>query len=115
MGVRSLGYLRLESTDVDAWKVFGGDFLGMMPVEGADPDSLYFRLDHYPPRLVVEPGAENRAKTQRLKIVAGDVSHGPALRVRLARADVEDDIGRCPSGDVAEQRSLRRVLPILGI
>ncbi len=35
MGVRSLGYLRLESTDLEAWKVFGGDFLGMMPVEGA--------------------------------------------------------------------------------
>ena len=36
MGVRSLGYLRLESTDLEAWKVFGGDFLGMMPVEGPD-------------------------------------------------------------------------------
>ncbi len=40
MGVRSLGYLRLESTDVPAWKVFGGDFLGMMEVAGADPESL---------------------------------------------------------------------------
>ncbi len=69
MGVRSLGYLRLESTDVDAWKVFGGDFLGMMPVEGADPDSLYFRLDHYPPRLVVEPGAENRMTAMGFEVL----------------------------------------------
>ena len=61
------------------------------------------------------PGAECRAKTQHLEIVAGDVGRGAALRVRLARADVEDDIGRRPCGDVAEQRPLRRVLPILGI
>ena len=56
MGVRSLGYLRLSSTDVDAWKVFGGDFLGMMQVEGANADTLYYRIDQFPPRLVVEPG-----------------------------------------------------------
>ena len=56
MGVRSLGYLRLSSTDIDAWKVFGGDFLGMMQVDGSNADALYYRIDHYPPRLVVEPG-----------------------------------------------------------
>ena len=69
MGVRSLGYLRLESTDIDAWKVFGGDFLGMMPVEGSDPDALYFRIDHYPPRLVVEPGAENRMTAMGFEVL----------------------------------------------
>nr|WP_280490112.1 VOC family protein [Nocardia carnea] len=29
-----------------------------MRVDGPDPDSLYFRIDHYPPRLVVTPAAE---------------------------------------------------------
>ena len=66
-------------------------------------------------RVDREARAECRAKTQHLEIVAGDVGRGAALRVRLARADVEDDIGRRPRGDVAEQRPLRRVLPILGI
>jgi len=60
MAVCSLGYVRLESTDLAAWKVFGGDFLGMMQVDGADPESLYFRMDHYPPRFVVAPGAESK-------------------------------------------------------
>ena len=60
MGVRSLGYLRLEATDLEGWKVFGGDFLGMMAVSGDDPDSLYFRMDHYPPRFVVAAGSENK-------------------------------------------------------
>jgi len=61
MGVLSLGYLRLSVTDIDAWKVFADDFLGLMPVEGADPDSLYYRMDAYPPRLVVTSGPEAKA------------------------------------------------------
>ena len=66
-------------------------------------------------RVDREARAECRAKAQHLEIVAGDVGRGAALRVRLARAGVEDDIGRRPRGDVAEQRPLRRVLPVLWI
>jgi len=40
-----------------------------MPVEGADPESLYFRLDHFPPRLVVEPGAENRMTAMGFEVL----------------------------------------------
>ncbi|MFI1031666.1 VOC family protein [Streptomyces sp. NPDC020951] len=58
MGVRSLGYLRLESNDLDKWKAFGADFLGLMPVEGGDSESLSFRMDDYPARIVVSPGAQ---------------------------------------------------------
>jgi 3,4-dihydroxy-9,10-secoandrosta-1,3,5(10)-triene-9,17-dione 4,5-dioxygenase len=58
MGVRSLGYLRLDVTDIDAWNVFAGDFLGMMRVDGADSQSSYFRMDHYPARLVLTPAAQ---------------------------------------------------------
>lgn len=61
MPVLSLGYLRLESTDLDAWKTFAGDFLGLMPVHADGDESLRYRMDDYPPRLVVSPGAESRA------------------------------------------------------
>lgn len=60
MGIHSLGYVRLEAPDVDGWKAFGEDFIGMMRVDGNDPDSLYFRIDEHPPRLVVSPGEEPR-------------------------------------------------------
>lgn len=56
MGVRSLAYLRLLSPDVPAWRAFAGDFLGMMAVDGADPESAYFRIDDHAYRLVVSPG-----------------------------------------------------------
>jgi 3,4-dihydroxy-9,10-secoandrosta-1,3,5(10)-triene-9,17-dione 4,5-dioxygenase len=58
--VHSLGYLRLESATIERWNLFGNDFLGLMPVDGGDPDSLYFRMDDYPARIVVSPGPENR-------------------------------------------------------
>jgi 3,4-dihydroxy-9,10-secoandrosta-1,3,5(10)-triene-9,17-dione 4,5-dioxygenase len=58
--IHSLGYLRLESTNIEAWKTYAGDFLGMMPVAAEDDDSLRYRMDFYPPRLVVSPGAEDR-------------------------------------------------------
>ncbi len=61
MGVRSLGYLRLTAPDVDEWRRFAGDFLGMMPVDGDDPSSAYFRIDDFPARLVVSPGEEAAA------------------------------------------------------
>jgi 3,4-dihydroxy-9,10-secoandrosta-1,3,5(10)-triene-9,17-dione 4,5-dioxygenase len=56
VGVRSLGYVRLSTPDVDAWRRFAGDFLGMAPTEGADPGSAYYRIDEFPARLVVSPG-----------------------------------------------------------
>ncbi|WP_024795636.1 VOC family protein [Tomitella biformata] len=58
MAVTSLGYVRLNSPDIAAWRRFGEDFMGMMRVDGNDPDSLYFRLDEYPARIVVTPAAE---------------------------------------------------------
>lgn len=58
MGIRSLGYVRLNAPDLEAWRTFGEDFLGMMRTEGDSPDSLYFRIDHYPPRWVVSHAEE---------------------------------------------------------
>jgi 3,4-dihydroxy-9,10-secoandrosta-1,3,5(10)-triene-9,17-dione 4,5-dioxygenase len=59
--IHSLGYLRLQSTDLEAWKTFAGDFLGLMPVAAEGDESLRYRMDFYPPRLVVSPGDEDRA------------------------------------------------------
>jgi 3,4-dihydroxy-9,10-secoandrosta-1,3,5(10)-triene-9,17-dione 4,5-dioxygenase len=56
MPIQSLGYLRIESPDLDAWKVFAGDFLGLMPV--GDDETLRYRMDKYPARLVVGHGSE---------------------------------------------------------
>lgn len=60
MGIRSLGYLRIEATDIDAWRVYGLKVLGMVEGSGTDPDALYLRMDDFPARLVIVPGSQDR-------------------------------------------------------
>lgn len=60
MGLRSLGYLRIEATDIERWREFGLKVLGMVEGKGADPSSLYLRMDDFPARLVITPGATDR-------------------------------------------------------
>jgi 3,4-dihydroxy-9,10-secoandrosta-1,3,5(10)-triene-9,17-dione 4,5-dioxygenase len=58
--IQSLAYLRIEATDVAAWREFGLKVLGMIEGKGADPDALYLRMDDFPARLVILPGEKDR-------------------------------------------------------
>jgi len=58
--IRSLGYLRIESTDVPAWREYGLKVLGMVEGSGATEGALYLRMDDFPARLVVVPGEHDR-------------------------------------------------------
>jgi 3,4-dihydroxy-9,10-secoandrosta-1,3,5(10)-triene-9,17-dione 4,5-dioxygenase len=60
MGIRSLGYLRVEATDLPRWREFGLKVLGMVEGKGADPAALYLRMDEFPARLVITPGEHDR-------------------------------------------------------
>ena len=60
MGIRSLGYLRIEATDMAAWREYGLKVLGMVEGKGTDPESLYLRMDDFPARLVIVPGEHDR-------------------------------------------------------
>ena len=66
MGIRSLGYLRIEATDMAAWREYGLKVLGMVEGKGADPDALYLRMDDFPARLVISPGCGGPAGRHRL-------------------------------------------------
>lgn len=60
MGIRSLGYLRIEATDMEAWRTYGLKVLGLIEGKGSNPDALYFRMDDFPARLVIVPGEKDR-------------------------------------------------------
>ncbi|NLU82183.1 iron-dependent extradiol dioxygenase HsaC [Rhodococcus sp. HNM0569] len=60
MGIRSLGYMRIEATDMDAWREYGLKVLGMIEGKGSNPDALYLRMDDFPARLVIVPGEHDR-------------------------------------------------------
>jgi 3,4-dihydroxy-9,10-secoandrosta-1,3,5(10)-triene-9,17-dione 4,5-dioxygenase len=60
MGIRSLGYLRIEATDMAAWREYGLKVLGMVEGKGTHPDALYLRMDDFPARLVIVPGERDQ-------------------------------------------------------
>ena len=64
MTIKSLGYLRIETTDIGAWREYGLKVLGMVEgsgVAGASPEgALYLRMDEFPARLVIVPGERDR-------------------------------------------------------
>ncbi|WP_194833815.1 iron-dependent extradiol dioxygenase HsaC [Nocardia sp. XZ_19_369] len=60
MGIRSLAYLRVEATDMAAWREYGLKVLGMIEGKGGNPDALYLRMDEFPARLVISPGDKDQ-------------------------------------------------------
>ncbi len=60
MSIRSLGYLRIEATDVAAWREYGLKVLGMLEGRGLTEGALYLRMDDFPARLVIVPGEHDR-------------------------------------------------------
>ncbi|MET8852166.1 iron-dependent extradiol dioxygenase HsaC [Amycolatopsis sp. NPDC004625] len=82
MGIRSLGYLRIEATDMAAWREYGLKVLGMVEGGGTDPDALYLRMDDFPARLVVSPGSADR-----LAVTGWEVAHAGELAELRSRLD----------------------------
>jgi 3,4-dihydroxy-9,10-secoandrosta-1,3,5(10)-triene-9,17-dione 4,5-dioxygenase len=60
MSIRSLGYLRLEATNVSAWREYGLKVLGMIEGSGSTEGALYLRMDEFPARLIIVPGDHDR-------------------------------------------------------
>jgi 3,4-dihydroxy-9,10-secoandrosta-1,3,5(10)-triene-9,17-dione 4,5-dioxygenase len=88
--IHSLGYLRIRSARLDAWRSFGADVLGLMPVEGPTEGAVHFRMDDRPPRLVVLP-----ADAPGIDALGFEVAGPPELAdvvaaVKAAGVDVTD-------------------------
>ena len=60
MSVSSIGYARIESTDLDAWHNFASDILGLMVIRSNDSDTLKIRMDDHPFRFLVQAGKNDR-------------------------------------------------------
>ncbi|TGD86094.1 2,3-dihydroxybiphenyl 1,2-dioxygenase [Mycolicibacterium sp. CH28] len=101
MTLKALGYMRIEATDVAAWREFGLKVLGMVESDGAIPDALYLRMDEFAARLVIIPGERDR-----LLIAGWEVADAAALqglRETLGKSGVEFSEG------TREEKSERRV------
>jgi len=71
-GIASLGYLRIESADVAAWREFGVRVLGMVEGRGLDAGALYLRMDDFPARLMIVPGEQDRLLASGWEVAGQD-------------------------------------------
>ena len=87
-GIRSLGYLRIEATDMAAWREYGLKVLGMVEGKGAPKGTpegaLYLRMDDFPARLVIVPGEQDR-----LSEAGWECANAAGLQDIRNRLDVE--------------------------
>jgi 3,4-dihydroxy-9,10-secoandrosta-1,3,5(10)-triene-9,17-dione 4,5-dioxygenase len=84
MGIRSLGYLRIEATDMAAWREYGLKVLGMVEGTGTTEGALYLRMDEFPARLVIVPGEHDR-----LSVAGWECATAEGLQEIRDRLDLE--------------------------
>ncbi|WP_319445270.1 MULTISPECIES: biphenyl-2,3-diol 1,2-dioxygenase [unclassified Mycobacterium] len=95
--LKSLGYVKIQATDMDRWRRFAFGVLGFAEGDGPDPDALYLRMDERPARIIVVPGAVDRIVTVGWEVRDGaalarvksalDVAGLPVKELSLAEAD----------------------------
>jgi 3,4-dihydroxy-9,10-secoandrosta-1,3,5(10)-triene-9,17-dione 4,5-dioxygenase len=100
MGIRSLGYLRIEATDVPAWREFGLKVLGMVEGKGSDPEALYLRMDDFPARLVIFPGERDRLAQAGWEVA----NEGELAEVATALDAAGVAVEKASDADLADRR-----------
>ncbi len=60
MDIRGLGYITAESTDLEQWRHYGTQVLGMMLTEDSDDNTLYLKMDDRNYRILVEKSDQDR-------------------------------------------------------
>lgn len=58
MAIRSLAYVVIDSTDIEAWRAYGEGVLGMQATDHGD--GIRLRMDERPFRLLIRKGAEEK-------------------------------------------------------
>ncbi|AGB24411.1 2,3-dihydroxybiphenyl 1,2-dioxygenase [Mycobacterium sp. JS623] len=78
--LKSLGYVKVQATDMARWRQFAFDVLGFAKGSGPDEDALYLRMDERAARIIVVPG-----ETDKIVTVGWEVRDHAALeRVKAA-------------------------------
>ncbi len=80
MSVANLGYVGFEVSDLEAWRTYGSDILGMMAVDGPAGD-LRFRLDDLAWRIAISQGDKDDIVLAGFEVA--DAAHLDAVAARL--------------------------------
>ncbi|WP_255799524.1 biphenyl-2,3-diol 1,2-dioxygenase [Mycobacteroides abscessus] len=61
--LKSLGYVKVQATDMPRWRRFAFESLGFAEGSGPDTDALYLRMDERAARIIVVPGDVDKIVT----------------------------------------------------
>lgn len=101
MDIRALGYVTIASTDLERWRQFGTQVLGLMVAPNMPDDgNLYLKMDEYPYRFRIVPGESDRFVAAGWEL-PGRVAFEQALE-ELAAAGI--DVERCAADQAASHR-----------
>ncbi|WP_370248179.1 iron-dependent extradiol dioxygenase HsaC [Nocardioides sp.] len=89
--IRSMGYVRVSSTDPEAWRTFAGKVLGLAEGRGPNPAHQYWRIDAVSARLVIVPGERDELSATGWELA--DHAALQAAREHLAKAGVAFEEG----------------------
>ena len=78
--IRALGYVTVQTDDIERWRTFAFDVLGFAQGSGPDPDALYLRVDERAARIVVVPGESDEVVTVGWEVR----DHAALVRVKEA-------------------------------
>ncbi|MFI8306739.1 VOC family protein [Streptomyces sp. NPDC085927] len=98
--IRGLGYLRVQTRDIDRWRELTVDALGFAEGSGPDSDGLYLRMDERRARLVVLPGDSDRVlsvgwevRDQFALAAVGRAVEASGTAVKMLSQEEADDRG----------------------
>lgn len=99
--IKSMGYARVSSTNLEEWRKFAEEVIGLAAGTGPNPEHLYYKIDEVSARLVVAPGERDE-----LTCIGWEMADNAALdaaREHLTQAGVAFEEG------TAEEKAERRV------
>lgn len=99
MAVRSLAYIRLEATDLEAWRRFAENVVGAAATPDSDASLLMLRLDGRPWRFRIERGTQDRYLCAGLE--CPDQESWQATVDRLKGAGIK--LEPAAAGDIADR------------
>jgi 2,3-dihydroxybiphenyl 1,2-dioxygenase len=73
--LKSLGYVKIQTADIDRWREFAFDVLGFAQGSGPEKDALYLRMDERAARIIVVPG-----EADQVVHIGWEVRDGAALQ-----------------------------------
>lgn len=105
--VTELGYVGLGVSDLDKWKTYAAEILGVEVVDEGEKDRCYFRLDNWHHRVIVDQDGTDDLNFLGFR-VAG-VEEFREMQKQLADAGIAFRIG---SREEAEERRVLEVMKL---